>query len=141
MNIKEFALSRPQRSWHIEIPGEPQTWKRKGGSGNRSFNPSREHQKDIAWSVKASCPELRSEDKFQKWGARFVFYSCNLATSDVDNLIKNFFDALNNRGMCWVDDRQVREIYAVIVPAKRPRTELLLYHVSEDYLAARSELE
>lgn len=141
MNLRAFALTLPQRCWHIEIPGEPQSWKRKGGYGNRSYNPSKEHQHDIAWAVRASCPGLTFEDKFLKWGVRIVFHSSNLAMNDIDNLTKNILDALQKKDMCWVDDRQVRELYAVIVPAKRARTELLLYLIDEDYLAARSELQ
>jgi Holliday junction resolvase RusA-like endonuclease len=141
VNITEFVLKRPQRSWHIAIPGEPQSWKRKGGYGNRSYNPSREHQHDIAWAVRASCPGLSFDDGFQKWGVRIVFHSSTLAMNDIDNLTKNILDALQGKQMCWKDDRQVRELYAVIVPAKLARTELLLYLIDEDYLAARSELQ
>jgi len=41
----------------------------------------------------------------------------------------------------WKDDRQVREVYCVVVPNHHPRTEILLYRVNEDYLAKCGESE
>jgi|HubBroStandDraft_1064217.scaffolds.fasta_scaffold00161_31 Holliday junction resolvase RusA-like endonuclease len=128
------------RFWHFKIDGDPQPWKRKGGFGNRSYNPSRNAQKDIAWAVRACCPSMMNEDENLLWGVRLAFRSKRIATTDVDNLAKNFLDALQGKGMCWTNDRCVREIYAIAVPDPVPCTEGVIYLVTPDYLASWSVL-
>jgi Holliday junction resolvase RusA-like endonuclease len=132
----------PHDYWHFEIPGEPAPWKRKGGYGNRSYNPSADAQKDIAWSVRAACPTLHFDERHEhlKWGVRLAFFSPTLSRSDGDNLQKNFFDALNKKGIAWWDDCQIREAFWIVVPDPNPRTEGVIYQVSDDYLASWSKL-
>lgn len=129
------------RFWHFKIEGDPQPWKRKGGFGNRSYNPSAEAQKDIAWAVRGCCPGLHNEDESKLWGVRLAFFSTRLTTTDVDNLVKNFLDALNGQGIAWTNDNKVREIYAIVVPDPRPRTEAVIFEISPDYLASWSVLK
>ena len=136
-----FTLKLPTNCWHFEIPGDPPAWKRKGGYGNRSYNPSAKAQQDIAWAVRAACPDLMDEDKAHLWGVRLAFFSPTLTTTDLDNLVKNFLDAIQGQGIAWVNDRQVREIFAVAIPDQRPRTEGVIYEITADYLASWSVLK
>jgi Holliday junction resolvase RusA-like endonuclease len=119
-------------------PGPPQTWKRKGGYGNRSFNPSLHAQKQIAWSVKACCPELRCDD-VHLWSVSLVFYSSSPHHLDVDNLVKNVLDALQQGGIAWANDTQVREIYGLIMPCKpgMEQTRGVLRIISWDEIAEK----
>lgn len=133
----------PEKIWWFSIPGDPQPWKRKGGFGNQSFNPSKKAQVDIAWAVRGCHPTLKygEESKHLNWGIRLAFFSPTLTTTDGDNLQKNFFDALNKQGIAWWDDKQIREASWIIVPDPRPRTEGVLYQISADYLASWSVLK
>jgi Holliday junction resolvase RusA-like endonuclease len=124
--------------WHFEIPGDPAPWKRKGGFGNRSYNPSLAAQKNIAWSVRAACKDLHYLDDAKLWGVRLAFHSAKLATTDLDNLVKNFLDAIQGQGIAWTNDRRVREIFAIAVPDPRPRTVAVIYELADDYLASWS---
>jgi Holliday junction resolvase RusA-like endonuclease len=125
----------------LEIPGDPAPWKRKGGYGNRSFNPSAAAQKNIAWAVRAACPSLHNQDETKLWGLRLAFYSPSLTTTDLDNLVKNVLDAIQGKGIAWTNDRNVREIFAIAVPHPRPRTEAVIYEITADYLASWSVLK
>jgi Holliday junction resolvase RusA-like endonuclease len=135
MSIRKIILDIPQKFWHMEIPGEAEPWKRAGGSGSRKFNPSAKYQSDLAWSVKAAAPDMRSDDPVQPWGIRLFFYSMTLTITDADNLVKNWLDALQGKHMCWVNDKQVREVFVRVLPHPRARIEALLYHITRDQLS------
>lgn len=140
--MSDLQLSRANtKMWHFKIPGDPQPWKRKGGFGNRSYNPSADAQNDIAWALRACCPGLYNERDAVLWGVRLAFHSSRLTTTDVDNLAKNFLDAIQGRGIAWTNDNRVREIYAIVVPDSEPHTEGVIYELTADYLASWSVLK
>jgi Holliday junction resolvase RusA-like endonuclease len=135
------AIPSGEKFWHFKIPGEPAPWKRKGGFGSRSFNPSAKDQNAIAWSVRSCCPQLFNNDDSKLWGVRLAFHSPRLTTTDIDNLAKNFLDALNGTRIAWTDDCKVREIFAIVVPDSEAYTEGVIYELSPDYLASWSVLK
>jgi Holliday junction resolvase RusA-like endonuclease len=134
-SILEVTLGRPKLFYHCELPGEPMPWKR---VGRYNHNPSREHQKKIADQVRMALPQLGRVDETSRWGVRFRFFSRFANVGDWDNLAKNICDALN--GVVWKDDKSIREALVWVVPHERPRTELLMYPITDDYLATRSNL-
>lgn len=131
----------PGKNWHFKFPGDPQPWKRAGRFGSRTFNPSRKDQIDIAWAVRSCCPNLCNEDDSKLWGVRLAFHSSKLKTTDVDNLVKNFLDALQGKEIAWTNDCRVREIFAIVVPSPEPYTEGVIYELTPDYLASWSVMK
>ena len=134
MSLLEIHLRRPKIYYHCEIPGEAMPWKR---PGQYHHNASERDQERILDAVQMACPRIKRDDGCTKWGIRFRFFTNYANVGDWDNLAKNICDAL--QGRVWQNDRMIREAYVVIVPHKRPRTEILLYPITDDYLAARTE--
>lgn len=140
MNLTTIELNLPQRPiYFFEVDGEPVACERHRGGrfGNYLPEKTRRAEQKIAWDFKASFPGTPL-DLIHFYGARLRFFT-NKPAKDPDNLQKTVFDAL--KGVLWKDDRQVREVYCVVVPNHRPRTEILLYRVNEDYLAKCGESE
>jgi Holliday junction resolvase RusA-like endonuclease len=140
-NIGNGVPAPAKKIWHFKIPGDPQPWKRKGGFGNRSYNPSAKDQVDIAWALRSCCPNLTNEDDSKLWGVRLAFHSPRLTTTDVDNLVKNFLDAIQGKEIAWTNDCRVREIFAIAVPDAERFTEGVIYELTADYLASWSVLK
>ena len=137
MNILNFALTRPMKPYYwFEVPGEPLPWKRVGGR-DRNYNPSQQTQEAIAWSFRASFPEAKRDDGATKYAVRFRFFHKRSVPGDIDNLAKNYADALQN--VLWQNDKMIRELYAILLPSENPRTEIVIYEITDDYLAMMSE--
>jgi Holliday junction resolvase RusA-like endonuclease len=138
-SLLAISLPRPEKFWHVEIPGEPQPWKRVGqGKYGHKYNRSAKDEKGFAWQFRAACPEIRCDDGSILWGIRFRFCTGRKISGDLDNLMKQCADSIQS--IVFENDRMVKEAFMVVVPSKRPRTEMLLYHVSPDYLASWSDL-
>ena len=128
-SLLTVCLGRPEKFWHIEIPGEPQAWKRAGrGKFGHTFNASKNEQKTIAWQVVAACPDIR-RNRIRFWGVRFRFFCASRAPKDADNLAKNYLDGL--QGTVWKNDKMIRELYVAVIPSAMPRTEMVLYEIAE----------
>lgn len=138
MSLLAVRLEPPPDFLFFEIRGEPQSWKRHGGFGKRSFNPSRKNQESIAWQCKAACPHVRL-DEVNVFSVRLSFFHLSPISMrrDLDNCTKEVFDSL--QGVVWKNDVQVRELYAIAIPDRRPRTEVLIQKIDHEYLAKRGQ--
>lgn len=139
MNLRHFTLDlgRAVQFWHCFVPGEPQPKERaRRGRGGRWYTPKNTEraERDLAWQVRAAFPSLRVNG-LALFGLRCIFYCAAKNPPDKDNLTKLVQDAL--AGLVWVNDRQVREGYELVLPAsafqsasfKAPGTEILFYEL------------
>lgn len=144
-SLLHFTLARPEGLYYFfEVPGDPQPWQRAGWGKHGARNTSAEAQATIGWAAKVACRGLTKETNTkQKWGVRCRFLCSptqSTEKSDVDNMLKNVLDGLKK--IVYFEDRQVRETFAIAVhTTAKPRSEILAYHISPDYLAARSEIK
>ena len=140
MNLLNFELKKPRgASWHFVIEGEPIPCERARITRGGAYLPtrSREAQNRIAWAFKAAFPRQKCDQGEKLYGARIKFFHTRAVPGDRDNLEKQVFDAM--KGVLWKDDKVVREGFSVLVPNHRARTEILLYELEADYLAAAGE--
>lgn len=139
MNLTMIELKKPVAPYYFfEVAGEPVACERPRVTRFGSYLPekSRAAEDKIAWSFRASFPG-DNLDETSTFGVRLRFF-CDKTRKDCDNLQKTVFDALNK--ILWKDDKQIREVYCVVTANHRPRTEILIYRISEDYLAQCGEI-
>lgn len=111
-------------AFSIDFPPVPKGRPRLGKNGN-VYTPKATSDAEVrvAWHFRAVAkghtPDLAD------YGVRAVFHTSR--TADVDNLLKLVLDGLN--GICWVDDRQVVDVWASKRRATRgtEQTDLLIW--------------
>jgi len=88
--------------------GEPVTWKRANGFGNRRFNDKYMEgaKKKLRRQLTMIAPNLKPDDR-ARFGFQAVFSMPPGKRGDGDNLEKLVFDAFNGR--IWQDDEQIDE--------------------------------
>lgn len=154
MNLFRIVLPLPTERYALTYIGEPRPWQRAGrGRYGHTFNASAKEQDAIGWEIKAALPALccKPPDPVRLFGVR-AFFFCTLdehrhrvgsrrkikgvtKRGDADNLLKNVLDAMT--GLIWEDDEQAVELVSrrFLVDAKGPRTVLMFYPITDEYLA------
>lgn len=123
----------------ITIPGDPQGWQRtRTGNGQHFTAPeTRAYQNTIRWLAKAAHMQpitgpvsvvieahYRIPDSATKKRKAAMLAGEEYPTKkpDVDNVVKNFLDALNQ--VAWTDDAQVVSLSVSKVWSDNPRVEV-----------------
>ncbi len=138
VSLLHIELKRPALPYFFfEVAGEPVAWERvkQGRFGAYVPEKTRQAEKAIGWAARAMGVKC---DDISLFSVRLKFL-CAGARKDCDNLEKTVLDGLQK--VIWKNDNQVREVYKVITQNHRPRTEILIYQINEDYLAKCGESE
>lgn len=103
------------------------------GKQVRTYTPAKTvaAEKAVADSFRAAIPHYVADDG--RYSVHCLFIRKSIRKTDIDNLQKTVFDALN--GLVWIDDSQIDDSHAhklhISVDGGIPRTEVHIFKFGE----------
>jgi len=114
----------------LDIEPVPKARPRFNGISHRVYTPegTQSYEEFLGWQFKMAAGAL--PDKESLFGVRMLFERRNRHRADVDNMMKAVLDAAT--GIIWVDDSQVREVFAKLITDMPDKVAIVIYRLIDN---------